>query len=197
VADNDAAVSAVAPKEGCSEIVGSPIILLRLLEPLQRTLNAALIFRNATENVTASISASSFHHSDGQADRQTNNNAILQATSASLLKSETACCCEEFDEFDFRSDRDVEEEDVPDDVNEEVILVFSMKEAKAVLDFCNKLDLEQRVALSFHWGGKPLTLETRGTESFSMRLVLATLEYKLLTSMRTVPDNRAPREGEN
>jgi Rad9 len=190
-------VSAVANTEGASEIVVAPAVLWRLLEPLQRTVEAALIVRNNNSNSTnssGSVSASSFHHSDAVAttttnkSRAANNNAILQATSASLLKSETACGCDEFLDFDFVSDRELLDDNVddemPEEVNQEVILVFSIKEAKSMLHFCCSQP-ELVVNLSFHWGGKPLVMKA-STDSYSVQLVLATLDYKLLTSMRTM-----------
>lgn len=181
-------VSAVASTDSASEIVASPKILLQLLEPLHRTAEAALIVRKS-----GSVSACSFHHqTDSSAQgannnsSSSNNNAILQATSASLLKSETACGSDEFMEFDFVSTRDEldNEEDMPEEVNHEVILVFSIKEAKAMLQFCSQQQ-ELQIDLNFHWGGKPVVMAT-STENFSAQLVLASLDYKLLTSMRTM-----------
>ena len=178
-------VSASAPKDGASEIVASPRVLLRLLEPLKRTTLAALIVRSAAQTV----SASSFHHTDTtQQDNAANQNAILLATSASLLKSETAIGCDEFEEFDFREDRNVGggDDDVPDGVNSEVVLVFPIKETKSLLQFASHAHLDQELSVSvfFHWGGKPMVLET-STDSFSVHLVLATLNHELLTSLHT------------
>lgn len=199
-----------------SELVVAPMVLLRLLEPLQRTVEVALIVRSGRRNATneddddatlmtnpqdrnegiGSVSVSSFHHSDtiqnedpangGEFDLP-NNNAILQATTASLLKTETACTAEEFVEFDFISDRRLANAvDMPDTVNEEVILVFSIKEAKSMLQLCSTLSQHQQplVHVSFHWGGKPMKLQTQ-TDTYTIQLVLATLDYQLLTSMRT------------
>ena len=98
-----------------------------------------------------------------------------------------------FDEYDFRNNRgkrrrgrgndgeesddggsenDEEEEDDPEkeserppaDVNEKVILVFSIKEAKAMLQYCAQTATsydDEGVVLSFHWGGRPIVIETR------------------------------------
>ena len=179
-------VSASAPKDGASEIVASPRVLLRLLEPLKRTALAALVVRSAAQTV----SASSFHHTDTTMpdSNAANQNAILQATSASLLKSETAIGCDEFEEFDFREDRKVGDGDdsLPDGVNSEVVLVFPIKEAKSLLQFSSQANLDQELSVSvfFHWGGKPMVLET-STDSFSAHVVLATLNHELLTSLRT------------
>lgn len=229
-----------------SELIVSPNVLYRLLEPLQRTVEVALIIRSHTatnqetdeegalgrhfnniQNSLGSVSASSFHHSDTVYDRTllNNNNAILQATTASLLKTETACTSQEFEDFDFVTSRNMNSNDnngIPDNVNDEVILVFPIKEAKAMLQFCcssfTMLSVSQQhrlqhvenqlVHLSFHWGGQPLMIQTfnntansniihdNNIESFSsstynMQLVLATMDYQLLTSMRTTTTSAA------
>jgi Rad9 len=188
-----AGVSVVVSTDGASEIVVVPSVLSRLLDPLQRTMEAALIVRN-NGGSNSSVSASSFHHSDTtSALSNATNNAILQASSASLLKSETACGCDEFLDFDFVSNRDtlgnsdagVKDDDMPEEVNQEVILVFSLREAKAMLQFCC-MQLELVVNVTFHWGGRPLVMKA-STDTYSIQLVLATLDYKLLTSMRTMP----------
>jgi hypothetical protein len=221
-----------------SELVVSPNVLYRLLEPLQRTIEVALIIRSHTaanhetdeggaagrnfhniQNSLGSVSASSFHHSDTTYDRTltNNNNAILQATTASLLKTETACTSQDFVDFDFITGRNMnsnDKKDIPDNVNDEVILVFPIKEAKAMLQFCCSSSMmssalqqhseSQLVHLSFHWGGQPLMIQTYNTtttnsnnsmqdnniasissSTYNMQLVLATMDYQLLTSMRT------------
>jgi len=174
-----------------SEIVTSPVVLNRLLEPLQRTAEAALIVRHhSTDGST--VSASSFHpeHTTANNNNQqqaTNNNAIWQGNEASFLKSETAVSTDEFLEFDFVTNRDVldAEEDVclPEEVNREVILVFSLKECRAILQFLGTLQ-EVMATLTFHWGGQPVTIKA-DQQSWSVTLVLATLDYKLLTALRT------------
>lgn len=225
-------VSVVTNEDGASELVVAPTVLARLLEPLQRTVEAALIVRHNNNNngEGSSVSATSFHPSEtttaattaaaAAAAAGTNstttatnpNNAILQATSASLLKSETACGRDEFLEFDFVSDRELvvnrtddddnrrnrngrdanddndDDDDMllPEDVNREVILVFSIKEAKAMLQFCCTQSEDLVVHLLFHWGGKPVVLKASHENVYSFELVLATLDYKLLTSMRTM-----------
>jgi len=89
----------------------------------------------------------------------------------------------EDDEYDFEK----ESERPPLDVNQKVILVFSIKEAKAMLQFgaqTNSYDNEG-VILSFHWGGKPIVIETDG-DFFSAELVLATLHHGMIASNITV-----------
>ena len=242
-----------------SELVVSPHVLLRLLEPLQRTVEVALIVRSHTnhsghddldadedravtafgrtipnpQNSLGSVSASSFHHSDTSYDpsQANNNNAILQATTASLLKTETACTSQEFVDFDFittrsnnhQNDANHSRDDMPDTVNDEVILVFPIKEARAMLQFCcsaaqmslnqpatHQVD-HQFVHVSFHWGGQPFMIQTynnnnnnnnhdvdhhattmpsSSSSSYHMQLVLATMDHRLLTSMRTTSTGR-------
>jgi hypothetical protein len=216
------------------------------LEPLQRTVEVALIVRSHTNSTkhnddeegtrggritgipnmpdsVGSVSASSFHHSDTTFDPTliNNNNAILQATTASLLKTETACTSQEFVDFDFITTRRPHRNnnDMPDNVNDEVILVFPIKEARAMLQFCCSCTTttassvlspppSENVHVSFHWGGQPFMIQTvshnnnnhhhaendenalavsqSSTSSYNMQLVLATMDYQLLTSMRTM-----------
>jgi hypothetical protein len=181
-------VTPVASTEDSSEIRGSPKTLLRLLDPLKTTVEAALVIRSDAQTV----SASSFHHSDTMAHQaRASNNVFLQTVGASLLKTETAIGCGEFEEFDFHQNRSVSnDEDIPEDVNAEVILVFPIKEAKSVLQFCSHSHLNEdlSVTLHFHWGGKPLILESTA-DTFSVRLVLATLDYKLLAPLRSISNN--------
>lgn len=134
-----------------------------------------------------------------------------------LLKTETSTNVDEFDEYDFRNNRgkkrknsnnanrrgdsdgsgrsddeaefDFEKESdrPPMDVNEKVILVFSIKEAKAMLQFCSQTnstyhdDGDALSILSFHWGGRPIVIETDG-DNFTAELVLATLHHGMIAS---------------
>jgi hypothetical protein len=182
------AVSAVVSKDQASEIVASPRVLARLLEPLKQTVEATLLVQKDSQVVKAS----SFHHAENTSTASANgSNAILQATTQHLLKTETGMNVAELDEFFFRDDRLVDET-IPATVNDQVVLVFPIKEAKAMLQFCAgaHLDQELRVNLYFHWGGKPMHFETC-TENFSACLVLATLDHKLLS----VPAARAINTG--
>lgn len=186
-ADADA-VSAVAPKEEASEITTQPKLFLRLLEPLKRTVEAALLIRKDSDLITAC----SFHHSEsvGRGSSRNantsviNNNAILQATHSSLLKTETSIAYNEFEEFFFRDNRPPapENQKQPEDVNDGVVLVFPIKEAKAMLQYCAHAhpDPHSLVSVSFHWGGRPIVFESN-SEFFSAELVLATLDYDLLS----------------
>lgn len=69
----------------------------------------------------------SFHHND----TATSTNSVLQASSASLLKTETSIGVDEFEEFDFRGNRATDDDSEPTgNMEEEVTLVFGIKESK-------------------------------------------------------------------
>ncbi|KAL3796704.1 hypothetical protein HJC23_010004 [Cyclotella cryptica] len=169
-----------------SEIIAPPKLWMRLLDPLKQTQEVALTIDDELKVVTAT----SFHPS------HTGQNAVLAASRNAVLKTETSTGVEEFDEYDFRNNRfknrndlefEEEEERPPEDVNQRVILVFSIKEAKAMLQFCSQTnsthhnDGEALSILSFHWGGRPIVLETDG-DFFSAELVLATLHHGMIAS---------------
>lgn len=161
--------ASIAERRTRSEIVSHPRLWLRLLDPLRRTAEVALTIDDELKVVTAT----SFHPGEIQQQGSGSGvggeqNAVLQAAAArnAVLKTETSTGAEEFDEYDFRSNRgkkkqskkksgddnaavseesgngsdqngEEEEEDYekesekpPMDVNEKVILVFSIKEAK-------------------------------------------------------------------
>eukprot|EP00545_Synedropsis_sp_CCMP1620_P011680 CAMPEP_0119009090 /NCGR_PEP_ID=MMETSP1176-20130426/4139_1 /TAXON_ID=265551 /ORGANISM="Synedropsis recta cf, Strain CCMP1620" /LENGTH=365 /DNA_ID=CAMNT_0006961539 /DNA_START=111 /DNA_END=1211 /DNA_ORIENTATION=+ len=183
-------VRAVADDENASEIVALPKFLLRMMEPLKKSEEVAFIVNDKAKLVTMA----SFHHHQyvGEASAATTdgagNNAVLQSKSATLLKTETSVGADEFDEFHFVEDRKVKnatssaknDSALPSNVNEEVTLVCSLREPKALLQFFDTgTDDDVRVSLHFHWGGKPLILQTK-TPTFCGELVMATLDYKLL-----------------
>lgn len=106
------------------------------------------------------------------------------------------------DSKDDEEDEERENERPPLDVNQKVILVFSIKEAKAMLQFCAHTNNNSTFddggdalsILSFHWGGKPIVIETDG-DSFSGELVLATLHHGMITSNITVGGKRRESSG--
>lgn len=106
------------------------------------------------------------------------------------------------DDTDDENEEDEERESEipPPDVNQKVILVFSIKEAKAMLQYCAQTnstfhdDGDALSIISFHWGGKPIVIETDG-DSFSGELVLATLHHGMITSNITVGGNRRESSG--
>jgi hypothetical protein len=204
-------IAAVASKDESSELVASPKMLLKWLEPIKRTAEACLMFtKNATSVVATSFSSEA-------------TGSSLASATKNILRTETSIALEDLEDFVFVDRRNItqlhhqqQQEDnhgmpqlpMPDNVNEEVILVFGIKEAKAMLQFCSQaasmsssstgihwgdhhgggLD-ETRdqhhpwsVALSFHWAGKPLIWESKGN-SVSIQLVLATLDHQILKDM--------------
>mmetsp|Transcript_37526 Transcript_37526/g.54945 ORF Transcript_37526/g.54945 Transcript_37526/m.54945 type:complete len:458 (+) Transcript_37526:195-1568(+) len=200
-------VTAVATRDGCSEIVAPPKVLMKMLEPLKRTNEVALTVNDSLKVVTAT----SFHHGDAAAaaaaaaSSSATPNILLSAASASVLKTETSIASDEFDDYNYRDDRGLEGEEAaavlgtpPENANEEVMLVFGIKEAKAMIQFCSQAnyDEELRVILSFHWGGRPVIFETEG-ESFSAELIMATLDHKLLAGMSAMREraNRRTSDG--
>ena len=90
-------VVAVSPKDGCSEIVALPKILLKMLEPLKQTNEVALTVNDEDKIVTAT----SFHHSDavggGSDGSGGSENMVLAALAAGVMKTETSIVCDEFD----------------------------------------------------------------------------------------------------
>jgi len=61
---------------------------------------------------------------------------------------------------------------------------------QAMLQYCAQnnsasYDDDEGVILSFHWGGRPIVIETDG-EYFSGELVLATLHHGMIASNITV-----------
>ena len=98
--------------------------------------------------------------------------------------------CDEFDRFEWVDSR-CEDDNLPDLANDEVILVFGLKETKAMLQFCcqqNSEDDEAAIVISFHWGGCPITFELEGS-SFNAQLILATLDHKLLQKTSRVNEH--------
>jgi Rad9 len=158
-----------------SELVASPKVYFSLLEALPTSVYAALIVRK-----DSSVSASSF--------------SLLDTSNEKALKSETACDITEFLDFDFVSNRDTmgKAESMPEDVNQEVILVFHIKEPKLFFQFCSTVKIPA-VCWSFHWGGKPIVLVAEA-ETYTAELVIATLDHEKLTSMRTMENRRTSQQ---
>ena len=214
---NAEGIVALAPKHHCSEIVTLPKLLLTMFDQVKSTTEVALTVNDVTKKVVAS----SFHygHQDGD-DNEGNTNIMLNATNAAILKTETSIDCHEFEDFHFMDSNDaqqcMEEEEEgerdgeatsssfpppPEGVAEQVTLVFSIKEAKAMLQFCAASqasyvdDEDARVIVSFYWGGRPIIFETEG-EAFRGELILATVDHSLLNGMNaaryTTSGSRTP-----
>ena len=174
-------VSAVASRAGASEMTVTPRTLCRLLEPLSRQAETAWVIPSPQyEN---QMIATCFQHqaAAGSAGLSSNKNALW----TSHLQTEMRLSYDDLDEMEFVDNRDEDDEelDLPDHVNESIVLVFSHREAKAILSWAASsagLDIACPVVrLLFHWGGRPLVLEQQ-TEEWKVELVLATLDHKLL-----------------
>jgi len=166
-------VQAVTDEEDASELVVVPQRLLQMMEPLKKTSEIALVVNDEAKIVTMT----SFHHSSAGPEE---NNAVLKTKSATLLKTETSLGADEFEDFQYVSNRDIDsDENIPGSVNYEATMVFTLREPKAMLQFCHSTDEDLRVTILFHFGGKPIVFETT-TATFSGKLVMATLDFKLL-----------------
>jgi hypothetical protein len=201
-------ISAVAPKDDCSELVAAPKLLVKWLEPINRTAEGCLIFTKDADLVVAT----SFNSTDSVG---ISTLAIASAAANRMLKTETCIQLKDLQEFDFRDTRiphQSQHQDntvmplpcpMPDNVNDEVVLVFGIKEAKAFLHYCNQQATNNSrgwnddsimtdnihngrapwsVSLSFHWAGRPLIWEAK-SGSVSVQLVLATLSHSILKDM--------------
>lgn len=167
-------INPVTDRRGASEIVALPRFLLRMMEPLRKVTQVALIVNDKAKIVTMKSYHREAHQQQG--------NIVLQTKLATLLKSETSACAHEFEEFLFQDEHGAActKIDAPANVKDEVTLVFSLGEPKAMLQFCAAVtDEDLRVKLLFDWGGRPLVLETKAP-TFSGELVMATLDHKLL-----------------
>ena len=102
------------------------------------------------------------------------------------MKVETSIGLEELEEYDWVSGRDNDsDDDLPPNVNTEVALVIGTKEIKSMLQFSSQGgDDHSLTTLSFHWGGKPLIVETKGS-GYTAQLILATLDHSLLGGLTT------------
>ena len=221
-------IAAVAPKEGCSELVAAPKVLMNWLEPIKRTAEGCLIFTKDSDMVVAT----SFNSTD------TSGSINLAAATKQILKTETSIHLEDLLDYEFQdrrvlpsSQNDHDGDDIdatgmpicpmPENVNEEVVLVFGMKEAKALLQFCclnsslghhhpygnhgwgddqHHQESSSRapwsVAVSFHWAGKPLVLESK-SQGVSIQLVLATLSHSILKDLPMMQQRERSQQQQN
>jgi hypothetical protein len=167
-------VSAVAATAGASELVAAPKLFLRLLDPLQRHSETALVIHAPSQN-SPQLLATAF--------QQTEHAGNASALSGSHLQTETRLSYDDLEEMDFVDDRPTDDDaDAPEDVNNLVVLVFSRREAKAVLQWSSSATENEPLHVLFHWGGRPLLLEQR-TATWKVELVLATLDHTILGSM--------------
>jgi len=171
-------LKAVASRDNSSHVLSHPKALLGLLTPIQKTTEVALGIQSQHQI----ISASSFHPGD-------TNEMVIATSNTGHCKTETTMGWDDLDECYFINDRDLDDDTniIPQNVNEEVTLVFGMKEVKAMLQFCvqaNKQEEDLRVTVYFEWGGRPMILEIEG-EHYKGELIMATLDHSLLVGYPT------------
>ena len=170
-------VSAVTQMDGSSELTVHPNLLLTMLEPLRRAAEIALVI-NEKQKLVSSVT---FTHDD--ISQEAGSNLAKPAA----LKTETSIGFDELIEVEYVvSHPNIRDEDIPEDLHEQTVLVFTLKEFKALLQFCSQayIDQELQLSISFLWGGKPMVLRV-DAESFSAQLVTATLDHKLLGAIKT------------
>lgn len=203
-------VAAVASMDDSSELVIQPHVLATMLEPLKRSIEIAIIV-NEKHKLVSSVT---FSHDDLPEQPSMTSTAALTKQQASV-KTEVSVKyddlvevhyvgfaghngdgCDSSDTDDGRNHgRDNRRREVsqsqqlvrpPTNLKEQVILVFTLKEFKAFLQFCSQavVDQELQLSIQFHWGGRPMVLKTVG-ESFHGELFMATLDHHLLGDMRT------------
>uniref|UniRef100_A0A7S4AI20 Uncharacterized protein n=1 Tax=Pseudo-nitzschia australis TaxID=44445 RepID=A0A7S4AI20_9STRA len=176
-------VAAVTATDGASELVVQPTVLSTMLEPLKRSIEIAILV-NETHRLVSSVS---FAHDDLPDDGASTLNREKQNAS---LKTETSVSYDDLVEVHYvghgNSSSGSSGVEPPGDLKEQVVLVFTLKEFKAFLQYCSQavVDQELQVSIQFFWGGKPIVAKTVG-EQFSAELVMATLDHKLLGSMKT------------
>jgi hypothetical protein len=177
-------IAPVAIMDMSSELVVQPSVVLPMLEPLKRSTEMVLLI-NETHRL---ISGASFAHGDISSGG--GGSDALTASKHSTLKTETSIGFDELVDFhyvSFPSPSTTREEGTtpPHDLKEQVVLVFTTKEFRAMLDFAAKshFDQELPVTLHFYWGGIPMVVTTK-SQGFSAELVMATLDHKLLGSIK-------------
>jgi len=175
-------VAAVTSTDNASELIVQPNILSTMLEPLKRSVEIAILV-NETHRLVSSVS---FAHDDLPDEATSSLNRSQQNAS---LKTETSVSYDDLVDVNYVGHADEKESQgiaPPEDLKEQVVLVFTLKELKSFLQYCSQavVDQELQVSIQFFWGGKPIVAKTEG-EHFSAELVMATLDHKLLGKMRT------------
>jgi hypothetical protein len=177
-----AGVAAVTSTDNASELIIQPNILSTMLEPLKRSVEIAILV-NETHRLVSSVS---FAHDDLPDEAISSlNRSQLNAS----LKTETSVSYDDLADVNYvghADENDNENIPPPEDLKEQVVLVFTLKELKAFLQYCSQavVDQELQVSIQFFWGGKPIVAKTEG-EQFSAELVMATLDHKLLGNVKT------------
>ena len=83
--------------------------------------------------------------------------------------------CDEFEGYTWRNNNTTtlttscltSSSEPPGNLNEEVNLVFAIREVKTLLQFCTSSmqDPDMKIVMSFQYGGKPIVLESAGLYS--------------------------------
>mmetsp|Transcript_5415 Transcript_5415/g.9622 ORF Transcript_5415/g.9622 Transcript_5415/m.9622 type:complete len:345 (+) Transcript_5415:68-1102(+) len=182
-------VAAVASTEGASELVVQPNVLTTMLEPLKRSIEIAILV-NDNHRLISSVT---FAHDDLPGDATTGLNR-----GQTSLKTETSVGYDDLVDVHYvgHFDDSVDENQgipPPEDLKEQVVLVFTLKEFKAFLQYCSQAfgDQQLQVSIQFFWGGKPMLVKTTG-EDFSAELVMATLDHQLLRDIKVSSTSSAP-----
>ncbi|VEU45320.1 unnamed protein product [Pseudo-nitzschia multistriata] len=184
-------VAAVADTEGASELVVQPAVLATMLEPLKRSAEIALLV-SETHRLVSGVS---FAHDDLPEGSSPSPSAPGRGRDPSNapLKTETSVGYDDLVEVHYagrpgagRGILDSTGIEPPGDLHERVVLVFTLKEFKAFLQYCSQAvpDRELRTSIQFFWGGRPIVANTKG-DQFSAELVTATLDHRLLGTMKT------------
>ena len=101
------------------------------------------------------ISVTSFHLGTGS--------ELVLPQANKQIKTETTIGLEEMEHNEWISEWDFN--NMPSNVKNEVALVFGIKEMKSMLQFTTQgVDKISLVTLSFHWGDRPWTVETKGKD---------------------------------
>jgi len=183
---NAQGVAAVTSTDNASELVVKPNILSTMLEPLKRSIEIAILV-NETYRLVSSVS---FAYDD--LPSETAGSTLNRSQQKASLKTETSVSYEDLVDINYVSYHHINNKNgdnggvlPPDDLKEQVVLVFTLKELKSFLQYCSQavIDQELLVSIQFFWGGKPIVAKTEG-DQFSAELVMATLDHKLLGNMK-------------
>ena len=204
-------IVAMAPTEGSTELVADPQVLSKLLEPLKNTAEVAIVVQDSV--VPKMIRALTFHADNVVAAEDP---AAVAADPTLLrnplarpapLSTETSISTDELKDYYYVSSYNNSQEDgddvndiitagvpPPDDLAEQVIMVVSRKELRALLQFAAHAfsDRPLDVRLHFYYGGKPMVIQTQSgndNEGCSATLILATLDHRKLGPLQLNNNN--------
>ncbi|KAG7347576.1 DNA repair protein rad9 [Nitzschia inconspicua] len=190
------AMAAVAHTDGASELMVQPNVLSTMLEPLKRSSEIAILINDHRRM----ISSVTFQHDDLPEEGPT---SLSMRTKQASLKTETSVSYDELVDVHYVGHADDVSASMtqgippPSDMKEQMVLVFSLKEFKAFLQYCSHafVDQELQASIQFFWGGKPMVVKTMG-ENFNAELIMATLDHQLLRSdiMKVSPSSAPPTE---